>query len=129
MINARYVDAGHTQIACEMAENGETIIITAIPGLSRYDQLIADGVAIAPFSQPVPEAVTNYQARAALLHAGLFDGVDAAVKASSDRTMVQAWEYANVYSRNSTFILSMAAALGLNSQQVDDLFIAAAQVV
>lgn len=51
------------------------------------------------------------------------------VKASGDRTMVQAWEYANVYSRNSTFILSMAAALGLNSQQVDDLFIAAAQVV
>lgn len=77
----------------------------------------------------VPKSVTNFQARAALIQAGLFASIDAAVKGSGDTTMLQAWEYANIYSRDSTFIRQMGAALGLDSQQIDDLFVAAAQVV
>ncbi len=78
---------------------------------------------------PVPQQVTNYQARAALLAAGLFDQVDAAVKAQGTTSAAfQAWEYANNVYRNSPLIAGLGAALGLSAQQIDDLFRAAAAI-
>lgn len=75
------------------------------------------------------ESVTNYQARAALLAAGLFDQVDAAVKAQGvDSQAFQAWEYANNIYRSSALINGLATALGLSAGQVDDLFAAAAKI-
>src|SRR5262249_34752157 len=53
----------------------------------------------------VPVSVTNYQARAALINAGLFADVDALVKeAGTDSIVYQAWEYAATIERNSPFI-------------------------
>lgn len=84
----------------------------------------------APPTQPpiVPNEVTNWQARAALHDAGLFDQVDAAVKAAAAQypKISYAWEYGNTFLRSSEFIVTMAAQLGLSSQQIDDLFVAAA---
>lgn len=77
----------------------------------------------------VPQQVTNYQARSALIMAGMFEAVDAAVKAQGPGSQAyQAWEYANVYLRSSPFIAEMGAILGLTSEQIDALFVAAAQV-
>jgi hypothetical protein len=39
-----------------------------------------------------------------------------------------AWEYATVWYRDSAFITSLGPSLGLTEAQIDDLFIAAAQV-
>lgn len=73
--------------------------------------------------------VTNYQARTALINAGLFAQVDAAVKAAGPASLLfQAWEYAADFRRDSPFIAQMATALGLTQPQVDALFAAAAQV-
>jgi hypothetical protein len=77
---------------------------------------------------PVPSFVTNYQARAALINAGLFETVEAAVESSPDKMMVQAWRHAGVIQRSSPFIASMSAALGLTNEQVDDLFRAASAI-
>lgn len=77
----------------------------------------------------VPDAVTNYQARAALISAGLFDTVNAAMLALPANAIErQAWEYANTFSRSSPIITALGAQLNLTSEQIDGLFLAAAQV-
>lgn len=77
----------------------------------------------------VPAQVTAYQARAALIQAGLFDKVDAFIQTlPKNTTEYQAWEYANYFYRDSPFISSVATTLGLTSDQVDQLFIAASKV-
>ncbi len=77
----------------------------------------------------VPASVGPYQARAALLAAGLLDAVEALIAdPETDRAIRIAWEYAAEFQRDSQMITTMASVLGLTEQQVDDLFIAAAQV-
>jgi hypothetical protein len=78
---------------------------------------------------PVPSAVTNFQARAALLAAGLFDQVNDALLAQPvNSTARQAWEYANELTRNGTLVNSVSETLGLTSTQLDDLFRQAATI-
>lgn len=77
----------------------------------------------------VPLFVTNYQGRAALLQAGLFQQVDQAVQALGNTSMeYQAWEYATNFYRNSPFITSLGSQLGLTSDQIDKLFITADKI-
>lgn len=77
----------------------------------------------------VPDTVTNYQARAALIAAGLFDTVNTAMLALPASSIErQAWEYANTFSRQSPIIAALGAQLNLTSDQIDGLFTAAAQV-
>lgn len=75
---------------------------------------------------PVPEAVQMAQARLALLDAGLLSQVDNAIDAIPDPTQREAsrieWEYRTEVYRNSQLVLSLGAALGLNDNQIDDLF-------
>ncbi len=83
----------------------------------------------APTVDGVPQVVTNYQARAALIAAGLFEQVDTAVKAGGAGTPAyQAWEYANQVYRNSPLIIGLGEALGIDAAQIDALFVAAAQI-
>lgn len=70
---------------------------------------------------PVPEVVTNFQARAALRRIGLLEQVQAAVQAA-DGEALDAWEYANHVYRHGALVISMSAELGLTSDQVDALF-------
>lgn len=72
-------------------------------------------------------SVSPYQAKMALLAAGLLDDVEALI-AQSPKSVQLAWEYALSYERDSALIVSLGAALGLNTQQIDDLFAAAAAI-
>lgn len=76
----------------------------------------------------VPTQVTNFQARAALIAAGLFSQVDTAIKQSTDPVARQAWEYANDITRHGALVQSMATQLGLTSTQLDALFVQAAGI-
>lgn len=80
----------------------------------------------------VPDVVSAYQARAALIMAGLDDEVQAAIDAIGDpvgRKLTQnAWDKAATVRRDSPFTQTLAAALGLSDAQLDNLFIVAAQV-
>lgn len=95
---------------------------------------VADALSFAwPETEPeppsVPQEVTNFQARAALLRAGLFEVVDAAIMAlPRTKEAWQAWEYANTISRGGALVNAMAFSLGLTEAQIDDLFRAAAQI-
>lgn len=77
----------------------------------------------------VPDVVTPYQARVALLNAGLLDAVAAMMESTDvDPAAKIAWEYATGFYRNSPFIVSLRSTLGLTPEQIDALFIAASEV-
>lgn len=77
---------------------------------------------------PVPQSVTRFQARGALLLAGLLDGVETAMAACSDEMAKLAWQYAQEFRRDSPTIAVMAAAIGITDAQLDDLFTVAAGI-
>jgi hypothetical protein len=81
-----------------------------------------------PDPGPVPAEVTNFQARAALIGADLFDAVDTAIRGSGNAVAVQAWDYANVITRRGALVAAMAGQLGLTDAQLDDLFRAASVI-
>ena len=84
-----------------------------------------------PPSPPAPiTVITNYQARAALIQAGLFDTVAGMIQQLGPSSLeFQAWEYANTFVRNSPFIVSMESALGLSEDQVDALFKTSSEIL
>lgn len=88
--------------------------------------VVADVVPPAPV---VPEAVTRFQARAALAQAGLLDSVTAMMEHPGTPLIVKlAWTDALEFRRHSTTVLSLAGAIGMSSAQLDALFISAAQI-
>ncbi len=105
---------------------GCTVMVTPLVVNMTPAEIAAAAEAAKP---PVPVQVTNFQARAVLLAAGLFDRVDAAIKAQPKASAAyQAWEYANDITRNGTLVNSMAEALGFTATQLDDLFRQAATI-
>lgn len=80
----------------------------------------------------VPEVITCGQGREALYNVGLFANVQPAIDAIEDpdtKWRVQnAWDYRPTWERESPFVAMMAAILGLNDEQTDQLFIDAAQL-
>jgi hypothetical protein len=76
---------------------------------------------------PVPEIVSRFQARAALMDAGLLDAVEAAIDQAGPRERL-AWAETVEWNRDSPTIAAIGAALGLTSDQIDDLFRRAASI-
>lgn len=93
-----------------------------------------DGEHFTPAPPPtpvVPASVTMRQARLALLGAGLLDDVDAAINAmpSPQKEAARiAWEYSQEVQRHNGVVASLGPLLGLTDAQIDDLFLAAAQL-
>jgi hypothetical protein len=78
--------------------------------------------------QSVPSSVTMAQARLALLAAGKLDAVAPAIEALPDPEREAArikWEYAATVDRTDPFTALLGVAIGLDEQQMDELFIAA----
>lgn len=77
----------------------------------------------------VPQIVSRFQAKAALLSAGLLSQVETLIADPSTDIMTKlAWNEAIEFNRNSPTVLGLAKALGLTDEQVDALFVAAAQI-
>lgn len=77
----------------------------------------------------VPQVVSRFQAKAALLQAGLLSRVEAFINdPATDPLAKLAWGEAIEFYRQSPTILSMAAALSLTPQQLDELFTQAASI-
>lgn len=70
---------------------------------------------------PVPDVVTPRQIRWALNAAGLRGTVEGAI-AAADQNTKDAWEFSNEVRRDNPLLNSLAAALGMTSEQLDDLF-------
>lgn len=84
-----------------------------------------------PIVKYVPPEVTMRQARLALHAAGLLNNVATAINGLTEPAKTQAqieWEYSNSLVRSNPFVATLGGALGLTSDQIDDLFIAASQI-
>ena len=82
-----------------------------------------------PAAVIVPQVVSRRQARLLLLQQGLLDQVEAMI-ALQDRATQITWADAIEFKRNDPLLLALAAApeLNLTSEQLDQFFIAAAQL-
>lgn len=70
-----------------------------------------------------------FQGKAALFNAGLLDDVETLISAAETSTIVKlAWANASEWRRSSQMITSLASALSMTDEQVDDLFKAASQI-
>ena len=77
--------------------------------------------------QSVAVTITPLQAKIALHRAGLLTTVEAMIAAADIETQL-AWTAATGFERSSTLLNGMATALGLSTQQLDDLFASASQI-
>jgi hypothetical protein len=74
--------------------------------------------------------VTPFQAKVALLNAGVLDEVQALISApTTDLKIVLAWSNVTRFERLSPMVAGIATALGWTDEELDDLFDAAAQIV
>ena len=87
----------------------------------------AEQIAAALQAERASMRVSRFQARAALLAAGLLADVEAAIADAEPLTQL-AWAEAVEWKRNSPTIAAIGAALDLTDAQIDDLFRAAAQI-
>lgn len=108
-----------------------TLLGNDYAGLTWLDQTVAKpteaelSAAWGSMPSPVPQIVTRRQAKRALLAAGLLSTVETAVSGASAEVQID-WADALEFRRDNPTIAALAAALGLTSAQVDDLFRAAA---
>jgi len=70
----------------------------------------------------VPRTVLTWKARAALKMAGKFEAAAQAVAASNSVGMQEVFEYSAEWHRDSPAVNAMAQAIGLTSDDVDELF-------
>lgn len=83
----------------------------------------------AAYLASIPASVTMRQARLALLSVGLLDDIAPAIASlpSPQKEAAQIeWEYSQAVDRHRPFVLTLGAALGLDSAALDQLFITAA---
>lgn len=76
----------------------------------------------------IPQEVTMRQARLALLENGLLANVQPAINSlpEPDKTKAEIeWDYSNALQRGNPFVATLGAALGLTSEDLDNLFIQA----
>jgi hypothetical protein len=76
---------------------------------------------------PVPSSVTPRQVRLLLLQQDLLDDVEAMILTQPKEIQI-AWEYALEFQRNDPLLNTLAQNLNLTEQQLDEFFIAAAQL-
>jgi len=91
-------------------------------------QALIDGPDLPPLPPRVPREIPNWRAKVILAGMGLLPTVEAAIASlpEPERTVATlAWGGDARLARRGKTVLGLAAALGLSSAQVDQLFIAA----
>lgn len=126
IISAVYGNPDHSSAVIKTQEVGD-VVISQDDTPEEWAALIASGVAVSPYTAPVPSSVSAFQAKAALMAAGLYEQSAAAAQAAGGMTLL-AWQAAGEFQRSSPAIAALAAAIGLSDTQVDDLFIAASKI-
>lgn len=111
-----------------VAENAR-LEAARVEALRIAEQLKVDAATAYALVHPgVPKAVTMRQTRLALFNAGLLDSIDVAIAALPEPQKTKAgieWNYSNEVDRSNGFVDTLAPTLGITSEQIDALFIAA----
>ena len=117
----------------ELDANGNTVQAWIVQDMFS-DYINEDGVLVtkleqeeayiqAEFKKTVPDVITMRQARLALLQSSLLTTVTDGIMSGTDEELKIEWEYATEVRRDWDNLITMATALGLTEQQLDDLFI------
>jgi hypothetical protein len=69
----------------------------------------------------IPQTLTPRQARLILLKYNLLDDIEALL--TTDKALQIWWEYSLDADRNNEYLLQASQALGLSSEQLDDMFV------
>jgi hypothetical protein len=113
--------------------NGEGVIVGIYarpqPGYAQ-EAIAADHADVVASRTPpaVPAFVTIRQAKLALLDAELLSTVQTWIDEQADEATRIYWTESTIFERNHPLIEQVATALNLTSEQVDALFVAAAQI-
>lgn len=107
----------------------QPMILEWVNGEKVIRPMTAEEIAANQPSSSVPDEVSRFQAKAALSLAGKLEQAEAVVQASTDPLVKLAWAEALVFRRDSPSINGLASAIGLSSQDLDNLFIQAATIV
>lgn len=81
----------------------------------------ADAILASKVQIPVPDRISPRQIRMALTQMNLRSAVESAV-AAGDQDLKDWYEFSTYFDRNHSQVLTMASALGVSSQQLDDLW-------
>jgi len=118
-----------TAVAADLPEHhGERVLQVLGSDLALALQALCIGDLLPPMPARVPREIPNWRAKVILASMGLLTAVEAAIAAlpEPDRTVASlAWGGDAKLARRGKTVLGLAAALGLSSDQVDQLFIAA----
>lgn len=105
-------------------------------GFTRADFPNATPPTLPAYTPPVsdvPQTVSRAQGKAALIQAGKWDAVTAFVNAIADPEQKALADVAlndtQDWRRDSPFLIQAAGAIGLSSNDLDDLFTAAAEII
>jgi hypothetical protein len=96
---------------------GEYEVVNGLPVATYKDS--------APYVPSVPNEVTMRQARLALFEVGLMSSVETALNALEEPAKTAArieWEYSQTVRRDKEFVQVLSGALGLSSEDLDNLF-------
>ena len=107
----------------------QSAMLPAFEARARWRWTEAGPLAVAPDVPTVPAEVSRFQAKAALANAELLSQADAIVAASGNMVLQLAWAEATTFKRNSPGIAELAPALGLDADDLDQLFITAAGII
>lgn len=75
-----------------------------------------------------PNVVSPYQAKSALMYAGLYETVETMINNSNNSVLKIAWNSATEFNKNSTFIQALAQQINLSEEQIDVLFLSASYI-
>lgn len=134
-VEATWVNSQGENVYCRSyaGEQMDDLIVDLGSDAVTYASLIAEVRSkVEPYVPPppvVPATVTRFQALAVLAAGGYLDTVRTYIN-TLDINNVQrlAWENATDWERSSPTLNALAAMLGLDDTQVDDLFIAASNI-
>ena len=76
----------------------------------------------------VPQSVSSFQAKAALVSANLYSNVVSYIANSANLVLQLAWSDAHTFERNSPTIATLQSQFGLSNTQIDTLFIEAGKI-
>lgn len=115
-------------------DNGNCHWDLSLPNQEQIIELIGQYSPLWTLPPPVPQSVTTRQIRQALIQMSYLTGnqalhpksitdfINSMPEGMQKDIAYENWEYSNEFFRNNPLLLSMAPALGLASEQIDDLF-------
>ena len=126
--HGRAVTVERTAGGVSVTLDGENVGLALPAGVSDAHVLRAvEGMLTGAVAQPVPDAVPAWKGKIALSRAGLLASAEAAAQAAGTEAAL-AFEHADTWHRHAGLLSNLGTALGLTSEQIDDLFRQAEQV-